>query len=52
MDYLFTEFDFEIVYRPGEKKTNASYMSRPVECKSIMIVLSVGLEDDLEQVYH
>ena len=46
---LFSEFDFEIVYRSGEKNSNADFLSRPVE-ESIAMIMSTDLEEDLQAV--
>lgn len=48
---LFAEFDFEIVYRPGDKNTNTEYLSRLVEDEKVLLERDIGLGQDLEKVY-
>ena len=48
---LLAEFNFEIVYRPGEKNANADYLSRPVQGKADVMVLRIGMKEDLTAVY-
>lgn len=48
---FFAEFDFEIVYRPGDKNTNAHFLSRSAEEEKVLMVLNVGLEASLEKLY-
>ena len=45
---IFSEYDFEVVYRPGPRKANADYLSRPAESDRLVLVLE--LEPDLNSV--
>ena len=48
---LFAEFDFEVVYRPGEMNANADYLSRPVDEQELLMMANVEMEDDLVAVH-
>ena len=43
---LFSEFEFEIVYRSGEKNSNADFLSRPVE-EGIAMIMICNLEESM-----
>lgn len=47
---LFAEFDFEILYRPTDKKANADYLSRPVEGGLTMRTDVATYEPELDSV--
>ena len=40
---LLAEFDLEVVYRPGEKSSNADYPSRPLEEQKRMMITNVEI---------
>ena len=45
---ICNEYDFEVVYRPGPRNTNAGYLSRPVARDNLVLMLE--LERDLNSV--